>query len=307
VKCWRSIFLIKINSTSKLPTFVWIKTYLICIAFLSLSACEGLKPDKAEDEKSSINQDIESTVCWSDLKTIYASTYHPLLSGRCVDCHSSAHGSKDLGTSFAAFMSKGVSLIDSRATHNHGGNSVNVAQMQIDINNIKPQWTSAEDNYNQCLIEYGFTPGGAISGSLLELNSQNITSNLQSAFTQGIWYIVQWDLDTDVPDVAKGKYHALFTVKAHYYFLGGSIFGIELKDPTITLKELGTSFHVKNIKVKIGDQVMSNTTYMNVDETVMSIVPTNLAPGFSSALVVFDDDADSTNQPSTILGIQFTT
>jgi hypothetical protein len=289
-----------------------LRRQLLLILFLFIGgtsllvSCGGGKSGTAELSES--DQAILSSVCWTDLKSIYAQTYHPIMSSKCIDCHSTGHGSKDIDTSLSAFLDKGASTIDFKATHNHGGNSVDVALVSSQISAFKVNWTAGESSFKKCLAEEGIS-GGEISSNKVTLNEKLITSDLKSALALNIWHVQSWDLDTDVPDSLKNQYHAYFMVEVKYYQLGASTYGVLINNPTIALKTNQSVLRSKDLRIFIGGQEMSNTTYLNMDKTVSSSAPTNLAPGYSAALVVYDDDGDplSAEPPVISLGFQFST
>jgi hypothetical protein len=272
--------------------------------------CGSAKSGDATISES--NQAIYSSVCWADLKSTYNTTYFPIMSTKCINCHGAGHGSSDIDISMSAFLEKGTSLINTQATRNHGGNSLNVEEISAEINLFQVEWGSSESEYNKCLVREGLSTTGA-GDNVVRINSKDITSRLKYDKNIGVWSLITWDLDTEVPDSMKNQVHAYFTAEVKYYNLvtssGTGTYGILISNPSITLKSTQSTLRVKNMHIFIGDTESSNTTYAYIDKTAASAAITNLAPKSAAALVVYDDDdnPDSVEPPVISLGFKFST
>ena len=150
-----------------------------------------------------------SSECSAILVDAYAQTYFPSMSTSCNNCHSGAHGSTDLMTSYTSFASKGAALINYKATNPHGGNNIN---LQNQISSITPAWNKAQDDYTACLSRQPTSNNGG--GMAVLLNGKIIPMINTTLTNQNTWRPVSWDLETEVPAAHAGKFPAIFCTLA---------------------------------------------------------------------------------------------
>src|SRR5262245_19359874 len=103
-----------------------------------------------------VAQDVDAAQCEAELKDAYGKTYFPFLRNTCNGCHSSAHGSNDVDTSYTSFKQTGQDKINYQATHAHGGNSFGPAN-QTEINKFAQQWSDAQEAWTACMAKAGRT------------------------------------------------------------------------------------------------------------------------------------------------------
>jgi len=226
--------------------------------------------------------------CAEELKQIYANTYFPMLSVSCNRCHSNAHGSTDLDTSFQAFMAKGVTLIDYQATHPHADNGVDLT---TSISAVKNTWNQGQQNYVTCQSQAPVLPptDGLAGGALRLKTTGKIIPMVQDTLqNQNSWKTIQWDLDTEVIAGQQGQVGATLKVQARYALSSGQIVGFEFRNPSMRLKSLGKTWQVSGMNIYLNDQFQDNmTTYSSILAQVDQPTDTALAPGFANALDVF--------------------
>jgi hypothetical protein len=229
--------------------------------------------------------------CDAQLMQVYSKTYFPLLSTNCNRCHSTAHGSTDLNTSFQAFMQKGVTLIDYQATHPHGDNGINLTSQ---IAAIKNDWNAGQTNYMSCLAS---DPGdGSQASGSLRL-ADKVIPNIESTRTNNNTFrTIQWDVATEASsDGQKGMFAAVLTLDVRYALQNGVPVGLEFKNPRMHLKQAGDPITVSGLSLYL-DKVFQDkvTIYNTLNATVSSTTDVQLAPGFANALVYYPQVSAST-------------
>lgn len=224
--------------------------------------------------------------CDAQLMQVYSTTYFPLLSTNCNRCHSDAHGSTDLATSFQAFMQKGQSLIDYQATHPHGDNGVNLTTQ---IAAVQAPWAAGQANYATCLASNP-DPGGG-SGSTSDVRTlDKVIPGIDATLTQnGTFKTISWDVSTEVFNAnQKGLLNAVLTLDVRYALQGTVAVGLEFKNPRMHLKAAGATIEVTGLNLYL-DKVLQDrvTIYSTIDAMVNSTTDIILAPGFANSLVYY--------------------
>lgn len=224
------------------------------------------------------------TACDASLMAVYANTWYPVLSTNCNGCHSGAHGSTDMSTSFSAFMTKGSNLITYKGSNPHGGNNVNISGQ---VAGFSGTWAAAQNDYVTCLSSSSSDPGNP-AGALVTLNAKIVPQINQTVTNQNQWKTVTWDLETEVPSNFAGQFAAIFTVEARYALYSGAVVGMEFRNPRMRLKTAMTSpIQVNAINIKIDGAMMTDvTTYTAVNALISTTTATDVAPGASASLAV---------------------
>lgn len=236
-------------------------------------------------------QDLSSSgsyqvICEGQLKAAYQRTYHTFLKNNCNACHSAIHGSNDLNISFNAFSARGEELIDYQATHAHGGNNFTSA-MQTEIDKFKPSWTNAKNNYDDCL-EQGANDDGVTTNSLK--TASKIIPNIQNTLNNNTWITVEWDLENDVEENAKGKFKAMLRVEAKLNQVNGFASGLLIRNPKMKLKTGSQNISVANMMIYIdGKKQIAVTTYSGVSKIINSEVYTDLVKGSGAAYAIYEN------------------
>lgn len=240
-------------------------------------------------------------VCESQLKMVYQSTFFPLLSTSCNRCHSNAHGSTDLNTSYSGFMAKGASLVEYKATHPHGDNGINLTNQ---IASVKSQWNSGQDLYLACLASGG---DSGEAGSKLRVNAKTVAAIEMTVTNQAQWKFVEWDLDVDVPTNMQGRYAAFLRIEARLALQSGNVVGFEFRNPTMRLKGSGQNIQVNGMNIYLNEAFQSNvTTYSGMSMIVDKMTAVALAPGASISLDWFPDANKDTTVALEFSSIQHT-
>lgn len=225
----------------------------------------------------------------------YSTSYHPVLSNSCYECHSNAHGSKDVRLSFNAFRAKGKTLIDYQATHPHGDNGLNISDQ---IAAIQPQWQIAEENYATCLAQ---NPGESEESGLPFLVTGKALAGINQSFRE-----FSWNLETETGadraiESRAGEIKATFRIEARLYEYEGKIVGFEFQNPSLQLASGQAPVQLDGIKFILDDKFQDfANTYSTVSVNVSGTAKTPLAPDSGRALVIFDGTSAATN-----VGFQF--
>jgi len=263
------------------------------ILLLSYSNCGRVGFNANFGDGSSNFASMGKTACDGVLMQAYSNTYYPILSVACNQCHSTGHGSTDMETSFNGFMSKGVTLIDYKATHPHGDNGLDLTNQ---INSLKGDWNKGQSDYMTCLSSTG-TTAPSVSGGAVKLNGKTIPMIADTIKNQNNWKTVTWDLDTDVPDSVKGKLNSTLSIQVRYALQGTAVAGFEFRNPMMALKTTKNYVAMAGLNVYTDDVYQSNvTTYITVSSKITSTTAVALAPGVSIAL----DYAPTVKDTSTI-------
>lgn len=242
------------------------------------------------------------TACEGLLKTTYSKTYFPILSVACNRCHSNAHGSTDLETSFTGFMAKGVNLINYKATHPHGDNGLDLTNQ---IASLTPQWESGQADYASCVASA--SAGDAQMGFKFKLNSKTIANLDATKADQKNWKPVEWDLDKEGPSDVTTQFGAYFKMEARYFLQQGNVVGIEFRNPSMRLKATGQNIKVTGLSFYLDKELQSNiTTYSDVVALIVDIKDTLLAPGAANALAYYPSANANTEVAVEISNIKFT-
>ncbi len=249
---------------------------------------------------------ISSEACESILKQTYSQTYFPLLKVNCNACHSAGHGSTDLETSFRGFQSKGVTMINYKATNPHGDNGVNLTS---ELAEIKEAWDEGQSKYMEC-VSSADDSGGTAGGKLKVIGKpvpDLAVTGVQAQ--QGAWKTVEWDLETEVPKSRQGQFRAFLKIEARLSLNGMNIVGIDFRNPMMKLKSAGNGQYMKanGLNILIDDQMMSNVTmYTGVSATITDATYVNLAPGSGVALAYLPDVNVSMPVSLEITDLQYT-
>lgn len=223
-------------------------------------------------------------VCDGQLKAAFQRTYHPFLKNNCTMCHSQAHGSVDLNTSYEAFMDKGENLIDYQSSNAHGGNNFD-ASVGAKIGTFKSSWTRAKDNYLNCLEE------SADSGDTLSLRTNSkVITNIARTAQDNSWVPIEWDLETEVEGMSNGKFNAILRAEARLNKINNEIAGLFIRNPSLRLKSAGKNISVSGLMLYV-DNVKQTavTTYSGVSKIVDMTANINLANSSGAAYVSYSD------------------
>ncbi|WP_413293677.1 hypothetical protein ACLSU7_01095 [Bdellovibrio sp. HCB185ZH] len=103
----------------------------------------------------------DGSTCEQALVKVYANTFHPFLNQSCGGCHlaggigNGVFGSKEVLTSYNAFVSKGAALVSANAVNpNHQPPYTGPAN-QARVDEINQYWGAAQDKYAQCVADAG--------------------------------------------------------------------------------------------------------------------------------------------------------
>lgn len=275
---------------------------LAVLVFISFQNC-GQAGFQAQKGDLSDLGSLGSAACESLLKQTYAKTYFPLLSVSCNRCHSNAHGSSDLDVSFRGFMTKGVTLIDYKATHPHGDNGIDLTNQ---IASLKSDWDQGQNDYTACLANA--SSGDATQGYKIKLNSKIIPNIAATETNQSQWKPIEWDLSSEVPANQGGQFQAYLKVEARYFLQDKTVSGLEFRNPTLRLKSTGQNIQLSGLNLYLENELQSNvTTYANITGIANSTSETALAAGAANALAYNPSVNANTLVAFEIQNIRFTT
>lgn len=223
--------------------------------------------------------------CLDQLRTVYASTYHPFYVANCNGCHSNAHGSRDLNVSFTTFMTYPTSVIDMKAVTGHGGNTLG-PHIQPLIDAFKPAWKAGETQYMACLSTQP-VPNGIFDLSLTPKIATNIAATRTNA---NMWIPLTWNTGAEVAVNANlGKVEGSFTVETRYYVpTGGTIAtGLMFRNPRLrvtqgTIQVGGLGLQLDNSE--IGAFTTYRTLNLNVGAGTAFVA---LAPNAGAAIAAY--------------------
>ncbi len=277
------------------------KSYFVILVLTAglLFAFNNCSPFEAETgEFSSSSQ----AVCDGQLKAAFQRTYHPFLKTNCNKCHSAAHGSRDLNTSYEAFMIRGETLIDYQSTNPHGGNNFSSA-MQSQINVFKPNWTRSQIGYFDCLEN----AAAAGDSSNLRTVGKAIPSIIPTADNNN-WVGIEWDLETEAEGLANGKFKAVLKVEVKLNKFNGEISGLFIRNPTVKLKSTVENISISGLMIYLdGVKQTAVTTYSGISKIINVTTPVNLVDASGAAYAIYKNFAVSTRLGFEIDEIKYTT
>jgi len=224
-----------------------------------------------------------SETCESYLKETYQKTYFPLLKTNCNSCHSNAHGSTDLETSFRGFMSKGVSTIDYKAMNPHGDNGLNLSD---EISSLKSSWDVGQNEYMTCLsaVDNGDTLNGKLKVIAKPIPDIALTA---VPAQQGAWKTIEWDLESEVLPSQLGLYKAFLKIEARMSLNGNNVIGMDFRNPSLRLKNLeaGKNLQISGLNIYVDKEMLADVTmYSSISMIIAETSYVNLAPGSGVAL-----------------------
>jgi mono/diheme cytochrome c family protein len=248
---------------------------------------------------------IASEACEGMLKQTYSQTYFPILSVNCNACHSGGHGSTNLDISFQGFQSKGMTMINYKATNPHGDNGLNLSS---ELATIKEDWDVGQAQYMECLSS---ADSGGTSGGKLKVNGKPVPDIATTGVPaqQNAWKTVEWDLETEVPPARQGQFRAMLKIEARLALNGMEIVGMDFRNPMMKLKSAGNGQYMKvnGLNIYIDKLMMSNVTmYTGVSATVIDTNYLALAPGSGVALAYMPDINVSMPVAIELTDVQFT-
>lgn len=189
------------------------------------------------------------SLCSNSLLSVYEKSYFPFLSTSCSSCHGTSHGSIDLNTSYQAFMTKGVQLINTKGADGHNGLSSSFVQSKI--NEIKPSWDAGYKEYQTCQQTNQPVDNGQFS---LKLAPKKVNLNT-STFIK-----VSWNLSVDV-QAGETPHPVTLEIEMRYLMNQGQTVGIEFKNPKIRLNAGALApYEVKKISIYLDNQFQESVT-----------------------------------------------
>lgn len=231
-----------------------------------------------------------TAACDADLKVTYATTYYPYLSGRCFNCHSTAHGSTDLNISFNAFKSKTAATIDIKAADGHNG--LLGSEQTAAINAFKPQWNTANDRYMACVASAPSAGGGPNIRTIPKAipNIEDTRANRNN------WKTVTWDIESEVTSGDAGRFKLSYKIETRYAMTGNTVIGLEFRNPAMRLKVAGSPILVAGLEVYLdGAMAADVTSYSTLNATISTTTDVALAPGAAVAFA-YNTATTSTTQ-----------
>lgn len=233
-------------------------------------------------------------ICEGQLRAVYQRTYFPFLVSNCNNCHSTAHGSRDLQVSFNSFRARGESVIDYQSTHAHGGNNL-TSELQKEIDVFKPSWTQAQTDYLDCMSRSSLPPtGNADSARNLKLNDK-VIPNIMGTLNGNRWASVEWDVEFESGDSYKGYFKTILKVEAKLNQMEGSVSGVLFRNPKMRLKGGSVNIEVSGLMIHLGGQRQSSvTTYSGVSKVLGSTSEVDLVDGGGSAYVPWPQAGEAT-------------
>ena len=263
---------------------IWMKSALSLFTLSSLlfafNNCGEMNSVSKSGSKSFASNSI-TAICDQQLKAAFQRTYHPFLVANCQGCHSMAHGSSNLDVSYQAFAQRGAPLIEYQATHAHGGNNFTEAK-QAEINEFKPEWTSAQADYLECLNssvrgedQVGFAQNLKITGKPFP--------NLMGTLNNNNWVNAEWDLETSVETMYLGEFKVILRAEARLNRVNGVAAGIFIRNPTMRLKSGSSNIEVSGLMISIdGVKQTLVTTYSGISKIIATTSNTALVDGVAS-------------------------
>lgn len=232
----------------------------------------------------------------------YSQTYFPILSQSCNRCHSNAHGSTDLLTSFQSFQAKTVATIEFKATHPHGDNGLDLTNQ---INAIKPMWEQGQEQYMTCLSSAD--PGGSGGqGVRLKLFEKVIPGIADTQMNRNAWKPVEWDLETEVSQQQVGKFPVILKIEARYAMQSGAVVGLEFRNPTVRLKTAGKTLQLVGLNFYLDGDLQSDvTTYQGIVAQTNSTTETPFVGNAANAFAYYPEVAADTKVAIEIPAIQY--
>lgn len=242
--------------------------------------------------------------CDAQLMQTYSTTYFPLLSTNCNQCHSASQGSTDLSTSFAVFMQKGTTLMNYQAEHPHGDNGLDLTTQ---ITAITPAWNTAQSAYATCLAtdpdqgggDSGGGNGGVVAVKTIGQVAPNIISTASPTNTKFV--TVVWDLSTQVVNSNTAQ-QAVFSIDVKYSYNSGVLAGLEFHNPRMHLKTAGgTPINVEGLQIYLDGTLQNSvTTWTTSAATVSTTTDTSLSPNGTADAI----DAYATVSPTTMIAFE---
>lgn len=219
---------------------------------------------------------LGNAMCDSRLRKTFGETYHPFLTNRCAQCHSTSFASPDLGAAYRAFMSRSTATIDAQAVRSHGGNS-NSPAFQPEIDAFKAEFNNALAVYQQCRVSDIGVDFMLTNKNLPALPSHN-------GGVDAGWQTLEWKVDDlSAPSKRGAVLRAFFRIQVRAYMAAGAVAGLQLRRPTLTLHSGQTDVKVKSLKVYIDDEPNDLISAYNYLGTVVAgTVEVNLEAGGST-------------------------
>lgn len=221
-------------------------------------------------------------VCLDQLKTVYATTYHPFLRSTCGACHGDKHGSANVTTSFNSFMTYGAGLIDIQATTAHGGNALG-PQYQPQIDAFKPEWNDANDDYLVCKAQQQNSESGGSSVIDLPLVSKVVPNLAATAANNNTYASLSYNVATEVAsnnqmNVIRG----VFRIDVKLWVSSGATIGLIFRNPQFSPAAGSPAFVLTGLTVALNgaDQSQFFTTFKTLGTANLGIgIPAGPATG----------------------------
>lgn len=266
--------------------FLFLSTVIAFLA-LSFNNCGRVLPGQGlESAVFSSQASFGKALCDSQLQSVFSSTYHGYLSGRCQTCHSTSHGSANVSTSFSAFQAKDFALYKYQARTSHGGAYTPAADAGPVFDSMEATWNSAVSRHTQCLAEVGET-GGSVADVLLVAKPLPANIETQSRANLNNYVTMTWQTDVDVDQNSDlNKFKATFTIQMRISYsngTGGLANGMAIRNPTFTLKS-GQSGPVIMDQIALRFDSTDIAQFTGFNENLLPIAATgstNIAPGIS--------------------------
>lgn len=280
-------FLMKLIRSSDLRSWVMLAALLV-IAF---NNCGKQFKIKDGNDHKIVDDSNKKTTCEQDRLLTFEKTYHRFLRQNCFYCHITGgigngnFADENVNTAFTAFSARGYEKISSQAVNEKHMPPYTGSKNQTQIDEIKPQWIQAEEDFIQCLIDDGRPP--QISEAA-KTTSKNVPADLAE-----VYKTMSWDLETE----SSTKAPLLLTIDIRQAKVGGLLRGYEFRNPTIKLKPgIKAEYALRALALYFNEELKSDvTTYINIEQKVSSDQPLALAPNSGSALLV-TNELKSTDQ-----------
>jgi hypothetical protein len=266
---------------------------VLCMAILSVSFnnCGRVVPGGGlSSGVISLGSSLGKGACLSELKAVYATSYHSYFRNNCTLCHQheTSHASADLSISYQAFVDKGQKTLGDRIQTPHGPGYTPSATAVADVASLKAIWDPAQAKYETCVAS---GPGGGTSAGDIALLGK-VVPNLNATRNNGTTFVtVSWNVASETDkSVDANKLNATFSVQVALLLDPASargtaaIQGLYFKNPTLQLNGITGPVSVNDIGLVIEDEEMTQFTIWKngVLLAVSGTAPVNMAAGLGT-------------------------
>lgn len=219
--------------------------------------------------------------CEAALMRVYDKTYHTFLNQNCGSCHTNGpglgdFGSKDLGTSFASFMSVSMEKINRNAVNENHKPPATGAHNQARIDELTAVWAAAQPGYADCLS----SSGEGLSGDIYKTSSKPVPANLGST----TFVRMEWDLEQE----GSKKLPLVAGIEIRKAVFNTITRGYELRNPTLRLKNQGAgNYQARALNIIFEGKLYADvTTYSNIDYVIATATDFNLSPNTANSFIM---------------------